>query len=144
MKIKILTIAIGLLFPIIAIGQISVDYSFNKGVVEIEITNNTTDMLTIVNEMAQYDGGSAIGIKFLDAKGNAVYSNRWSFGSKTSVWIASKKSEKIKYSSLKELKVSSNDVKKIVLDVFINYIVHAEPKGSKSKFYEEKKEIIVK
>jgi hypothetical protein len=142
MKIKILTIAIGLLFPIIAIGQISVDYSFNKGVVEIEITNNTTDMLTIVNEMAQYDGGSAIGIKFLDAKGNAVYSNRWSFGSKTSVWIASKKSEKISC-ALKSLNVSPDSVKKILFDVSIRYIEHASTEKIKSKYFEEKKEIIV-
>jgi hypothetical protein len=144
MKTKILIIAIGLLFPIIAIGQISVDYSFKNGAVEIEITNNTTDMLTIFNEVNIYDTGTFIDVKYLDSSDNVLYSGRWAFGMKWSVWIASKKSEKIKYSSLKELKVSSNDVKKIVLDVFINYIVHAEPKGSKSKFYEEKKEIIVK
>ena len=66
MKTKILIIAIGLLFPIIAIGQISVDYSFKNGAVEIEVTNNTTDLVSIVNELNIYDDGSAIDVKFLD------------------------------------------------------------------------------
>jgi hypothetical protein len=143
MKTKILTIAIGLLFPIIAIGQISVDYSFKNGAVEIEVTNNTTDLVSIVNELNIYDDGSAIDVKFLDKDGNILYKGRWGLGMAHWLRIYSKKSEKIRYSSLKELKVSSNDVKKIVLDVHLRYIAHAEPKGSKLKYFEEKKEIIV-
>lgn len=151
MKTKFLIIIFCIFLPAIAWGQkesnnptsisqvLTVNYTYNNGVLDLKLNNKSSDEIFITNEKNYLDGFSYMNVKLLDENGNEIYKGRWSFGPRIYLVIYPNKTENSSY-PFKILKVDQSKIKKIVLDVFIRCGIVGH---NKTLFYEEKKEIEV-